>query len=149
MHTERLTQMRPPTRSTTYGAPDRYASPPTPADIAASALETAAMALRTYSATIRVLEARITRLEADAGTTKAQHCTAKPIPPFPVVEAVVDLESRSHVDTATAARWLNRRPQTLRTWACYENGPLRPSRLNGRLKWSVADIRAALVATQA
>jgi hypothetical protein len=33
-------------------------------------------------------------------------------------------ETRSHVDTNTAARWLNRKPQTLRSWASLENGPL-------------------------
>nr|WP_143054646.1 helix-turn-helix domain-containing protein [Massilia timonae] len=50
----------------------------------------------------------------------------------------------SHVDTTTAARLLRRTPQTLRKWACYEDGPLRPVRISGRLAWAVADIRRLL-----
>ena len=45
------------------------------------------------------------------------------------------------VDTEQSAYYLNRKPQTLRIWACKENGPLRPKRINGRLHWSVIDIR--------
>nr|WP_315256659.1 hypothetical protein [uncultured Duganella sp.] len=56
----------------------------------------------------------------------------------------IETEKRSHVDTATAARWLNRKPQTLRGWACLDDGPLRPRRIGGRLAWAVADIRALL-----
>lgn len=54
------------------------------------------------------------------------------------------IERRTTVDTATAALHLNRQPQTLRGWACLENGPLRPVRLNGRLAWKVEDIRRLL-----
>lgn len=46
------------------------------------------------------------------------------------------------VSTEAAAHYLNRRPQTLRAWACLENGPLRPIRINGRLAWSVSSIKA-------
>lgn len=53
-------------------------------------------------------------------------------------------ETRSHVDTACAAFHLTRASQTLRKWACLENGPIRPVRINGRLSWSVADISALL-----
>lgn len=53
----------------------------------------------------------------------------------------LDRETRPAVDTAAAAHYLNRRPQTLRGWACLENGPLRPNRVNGRLAWPVAEIR--------
>lgn len=53
-------------------------------------------------------------------------------------------EMFSHVDTNTAAGLLGRTPQTLRKWACYEDGPLRPVRVNGRLAWAVADIRRLL-----
>ena len=51
---------------------------------------------------------------------------------------------RSAVNTETAAYHLNRAQQTLRIWACHENGPLRPIRVNGRLAWAVADIRRIL-----
>lgn len=53
-------------------------------------------------------------------------------------------ETRAAVDTATAAYHLNRQPQTLRVWACLENGPLRPIRVNGRLAWPTAELRRIL-----
>lgn len=58
--------------------------------------------------------------------------------------APLDKEIRTHVSTSAAAYYLNRRPQTLRAWACAENGLIRPTRINGRLAWSVAAIRALL-----
>ena len=54
------------------------------------------------------------------------------------------LEARPTVDTAAAAHYLTRRPQTLRGWACHEDGPIRPMRIHGRLAWRTADIRALL-----
>ena len=59
---------------------------------------------------------------------------------FPPLESV----NRPAVDTAAAAYYLSRRPQTLRGWACLENGPLRPIRIMGRLAWNVAEIRRLL-----
>lgn len=59
---------------------------------------------------------------------------------FPTLESV----TRPTVDTAAAAYYLNRRPQTLRGWACHEDGPLRPVRINGRLSWNVAELRRVL-----
>ena len=56
---------------------------------------------------------------------------------FPALEQ----ENRPAIETAAAAHYLLRRPQTLRIWACHENGPIRPIRINGRLAWPVADIR--------
>jgi len=53
-------------------------------------------------------------------------------------------ETRTHVPTACAAFWLNRSPQTLRAWACFENGPIRPVRVCGRLAWPVAAIKGLL-----
>lgn len=49
--------------------------------------------------------------------------------------------ARSTLTTEEAAYHLNRAQQTLRLWACRENGPIRPLRINGRLAWRVADIR--------
>lgn len=54
------------------------------------------------------------------------------------------LETRPAINTAQAAHYLNRQPQTLRAWACLETGPLRPIRINGRLAWNVAAIRDLL-----
>jgi hypothetical protein len=45
---------------------------------------------------------------------------------------------------ACASYHLGRKPQTLRVWACLENGPIRPIRVHGRLAWSVADINRIL-----
>jgi hypothetical protein len=54
------------------------------------------------------------------------------------------LETRAAVDTATAAHHLSRQPQTLRGWACHEDGPLRPIRVHGRLAWRTEDLRRIL-----
>lgn len=59
---------------------------------------------------------------------------------FPPLEYV----TRPTVETAAAAFYLNRRQQTLRGWACLENGPIRPIRINGRLAWPVAELRRVL-----
>lgn len=62
----------------------------------------------------------------------------------------LDRETRPAVDTATAAYYLSRQPQTLRGWACTGTYPpgLRPLRVMGRLAWPVAGIRAALGVTE-
>lgn len=72
-------------------------------------------------------------ITADAPRTGAQ-----------VMHLPLDRETRTHVPTDCAAHYLNRQPQTLRGWACYDNGPIRAIRVNGRLAWPVADIRRAL-----
>ncbi len=59
---------------------------------------------------------------------------------FPPLEQVTNPTTT----TDAAAYYLDRKPQTLRSWACLENGPLRPIRINGRLAWSVAGIKALL-----
>lgn len=56
----------------------------------------------------------------------------------------LDAVTSPTVPTDAAAYYLNRRPQTLRAWACLENGPIRPVRINGRLAWRVQDIRALI-----
>ena len=53
----------------------------------------------------------------------------------------LDQESRAAIPTAEAAFHLGRRPQTLRSWACLEDGPLRPIRVHGKLLWPVAELR--------
>ena len=60
---------------------------------------------------------------------------------FPPLESV----TRPTVDTATAAYYLNRRPQTLRTWAMDSGtGPVPCIRINGRLAWPVSELRRVL-----
>ncbi len=46
--------------------------------------------------------------------------------------------------TNEAAAAINRAPQTLRKWACLENGPIRPIRINGRLAWRISDLKTLL-----
>jgi hypothetical protein len=55
--------------------------------------------------------------------------------------------TRPVLDTAAAAYYLNRRPQTMRGWACHEDGPIKPIRINGRLAWPVAGIKRLLGAS--
>ena len=52
--------------------------------------------------------------------------------------------NRPNLNTTEAAYYLGRQPQTLRCWACRENGPLRPLRIFGRLAWPVAELRRVL-----
>lgn len=56
----------------------------------------------------------------------------------------LERETRAAVETACAAYHLNRKQQTLRGWACHEDGPIRPLRINGRLAWPVAEIKKLL-----
>lgn len=76
--------------------------------------------------------------------------TAQPIKPVATAAAhfqtfpPLALETRTAIPTDSAAYYLSRKPQTLRAWACLENGPIRPVRINGRLAWKVADIQAVL-----
>ena len=61
---------------------------------------------------------------------------------FPPLEQV----TRTAVTTIEAAYYLSRKPQTLRNWASREpSGVLRAIRINGRLSWPVAEIRALLL----
>ena len=59
---------------------------------------------------------------------------------FPPLESVTS----PTVPTDAAAFYLNRRPQTLRSWTCLGNGPIHPRRINGRLAWSVKEIKKVL-----
>lgn len=59
---------------------------------------------------------------------------------FPSLESL----TQPAVSTKQAAFYLNRRPQTLRWWACLENGPIQCLRVHGRLAWPVAGIKALL-----
>lgn len=56
------------------------------------------------------------------------------------------LETRTHITTAEAAHHLNLSPQTIRAWACFESGPIRPIRIPGvlALQWPVSEIRRVL-----
>lgn len=66
-------------------------------------------------------------------------------PQFPPLEIVTS----PTVATEQAGYYLNRRPQTLRIWACRDGtGPIRPIRINGRLAWPVSELRRVLGVAQ-
>ncbi len=64
---------------------------------------------------------------------------AKTFQPIPLA-----LETRSSLPTTEAAFHLSRAEQTLRIWAMRGDGPVKCLRVNGRLAWSVADLKRAL-----
>lgn len=59
---------------------------------------------------------------------------------FPPLESL----TRPTVPTKQAAFYLDRKPQTMRAWSCLNNGAIRPLRVNGRLAWSVKEIKKVL-----
>lgn len=60
---------------------------------------------------------------------------------FPPLELV----NRPTVPTEQAAYYLNRKAQTLRTWAMNSGtGPVSCLRINGRLAWPVSELRRVL-----
>jgi hypothetical protein len=75
----------------------------------------------------------------------AQHIAGASIKPkqaisYPALEQV----TRPAITTREAAHYMNRAEQTLRIWACKENGAIRPIRINGRLAWPTAEIKRVL-----
>ena len=61
----------------------------------------------------------------------------------------LDQEHRIALPTRETAYHMNRKMQTLHIWACKENGPIRPIRINGRLAWLVSDIKRVLAGEMA
>jgi hypothetical protein len=108
-------------------------------------LREAAAALHEAASLISSLEVRIQQLEAATVALAPLPVLAPDLQPARQQQPEIDAESRTHVTTSVAARWLNRQPQTLRKWACHNNGPLQPVRINGRLAWAVAEIRNILL----
>ncbi|MDH1813906.1 DNA-binding protein [Comamonas aquatica] len=51
---------------------------------------------------------------------------------------------RAALTTKEAAYHLNRSEQTLRLWACKDNGPVQCRRVNGRLAWPTTEIKRLL-----
>lgn len=54
------------------------------------------------------------------------------------------LETRTALPTSEAAAQLNRAEQTLRLWHMRGEGPLRATRVHGRLAWPVAGLKLIL-----
>lgn len=67
--------------------------------------------------------------------TTSQTAYSPPLPPLSLV-------TKPNLTTAELAYYLNRRPQTLRGWACHEDGPIRPRRIGGLLAWSTTEAKA-------
>lgn len=65
-------------------------------------------------------------------------------PQYPPLESV----TKPNLTTAETAHYLNRRPQTLRAWACREDGPIRPTRVHGLLAWPTAETKRIAGVTQ-
>lgn len=93
----------------------------------------------TLAAALARLDTEVEHLRNDVSMLRNQF-GVKAIPPCAPYPSLAG-ETREHVDTACAAYHLGRTVQTLRKWACYENGPVRPIRIHGRLAWSVAELR--------
>ena len=81
----------------------------------------------------------------------ATHSAATPAAPTSIAGAMrrqqelypsLSEVTRPNLKTEEAAFYLNRRPQTLRAWACLENGPIRPKRICGLLAWNTAEVKA-------
>ena len=53
----------------------------------------------------------------------------------------LELVTQPNVGTAAAAHYSNRKQQTLREWASKGTGPIKPKRINGRLEWSVLELK--------
>jgi hypothetical protein len=77
--------------------------------------------------------------------------TPKTVPPSALGQVIpkdeftaLELMTRTHLTTKEAAYFLNRRPQTLRGWACHEDGPLLPVRVHGHLAWPVSELKRVL-----
>jgi hypothetical protein len=85
--------------------------------------------------------------------TTQTHSAATPAAPASIAGAKqslqakftpLELETRPTVDTAAASFYLHKAPQTMRIWACKENGPIRARRVGANLHWATADIRKLL-----
>ena len=66
-------------------------------------------------------------------------CKQSSVNAVPLAEEIL-----TTLPTDEAAYHLNRKPQTMRIWACQQNGPIQPIRINGRLAWKVSDLRRLL-----
>lgn len=80
-------------------------------------------------------------IEQHAATVKAPY-KRKPWTPPEITP--LGRELRTAITTREAAIHLSRAQQTLRKWAMNGDGPVKPVRVQGRLMWSVADLKAAL-----
>ena len=79
-------------------------------------------------------------LESQLDDTQQVQARAQPKLEFLPLE----LETRPTLGTAATAYYLRKARQTLRIWACKENGPIRPIRVGAHLHWKTSEIRKLL-----
>ena len=73
-------------------------------------------------------------IQAMREATAPQQFTAQYLP--------LEQVTRPNLTTAETAHYLNRRPQTLRGWACHSGtGPLQARRIGGILAWSTVEAK--------
>ncbi len=63
-----------------------------------------------------------------------------------IVNQLMETDLPIVLTTEKASTYINRKPQTLRKWACLDNAPngIRPIKINGRLAWKVSDLQKLL-----
>lgn len=74
-----------------------------------------------------------------ASTESAFHHSSNSYSPAPFPP--LSQATKPNLTTAELAYYLDRKPQTLRGWACNENGPIRPTRIRSILAWSTAEAK--------
>ncbi|MHB8949367.1 MAG: hypothetical protein ACYC4S_09915 [Rhodoferax sp.] len=58
------------------------------------------------------------------------------------IYCALEFVTKPNLSTAEAAFYLNRRPQTMRTWAMRDGtGPIRPRRIGGILAWNTSEVK--------
>ena len=68
-----------------------------------------------------------------------QPATAKQATVYPPLDQI----TKPNLKTEEAAYYLDRAPQTLRSWAMKDGtGPLHPRRIFGKLAWSTSEVKA-------
>jgi hypothetical protein len=81
----------------------------------------------------------LTKSKEDDMANDTHQCKQSSFNAVPLAE-----EIRTTLPTDEAAYHLNRKQQTMRIWACQQNGPIQPIRVNGRLAWPTDAIRKLL-----
>lgn len=56
----------------------------------------------------------------------------------------LDLVTKPILTTEEASYYLNRKPQTLRGWACLGNGLITPVHIGTRLGWKTSEVKGVL-----
>ena len=98
------------------------------------------MATATHSGIGAINEVTAPQHDGKTRTQRAQWITElNGLPKYLPLEQV----NKPNLTTAEASYYLNRRPQTLRGWACRSGtGPMVARRIGGLLAWNTAEVKA-------